>query len=184
MQTTPETTEKAARIRLLIMDVDGVLTDGTVLFAGSTEGVLFNVQDGTGIKYLQRGGIATALITGRDVPAVRARAENLGIEHIAQNAKVKLDAYHRIRERAGVDDAHVGYIGDDLPDIPVMRQVGLAIAVPNAVAEVLERADAVTERPGGRGAVREAAEFILKSQGKWESILERYLRTEERNEPT
>lgn len=173
---TDTAAQRATRISVLIMDVDGVLTDGTVLYAGSdVEGVFFNVHDGTGIKYLHRSGIRTAIISGRDVEAVSVRARSLGIEHVVLGAKVKLEAYEGLLPRLGVQDADVAYIGDDLPDIPVMRRVGLAVTVPNAVPEVLDQAHLVTRTPGGSGAVRELAEFLLKAQGKWDAILSRYL---------
>jgi len=105
---------------------------------------------------------------------VRTRADVLGIELVEQGAKVKIDAYERIIAQAGVTDGEVAYIGDDLPDIPVMRRAGLAVAVTDAAPEVIAAADLVTRRRGGKGAVRELAEFILRAQGKWEKILERY----------
>jgi len=160
---------------MVVMDVDGVLTDGRAFCAGGGfEGVFFNVHDGTGITYLHRSGIRTAVITGREVDAVRERARTLGIAEVLTGAKVKLQAYEGIRERAQLPDDEIAYVGDDLPDIPVMRRVGLAVAVPNAAPEVLAIADLVTLRPGGNGAVRELAEFILKAQGKWDQILDRY----------
>ena len=171
--------ERARRVRLVIMDVDGVLTDGRILYVGDREGVLFNVHDGTGIKYLHRAGIQTAFITGRDTPAVRRRAESLGVPHVIQGAKFKLDAYAQVLARAEVADEAAAYLGDDLTDIPVIRRVGLAVAMPDAAQEVLERVHAVTEKRGGHGAVREAAEFILKAQGRWQGILERYLQPDE-----
>jgi 3-deoxy-D-manno-octulosonate 8-phosphate phosphatase (KDO 8-P phosphatase) len=167
--------EKARKVRMVIMDVDGVLTDGRAFYgAGGSEALLFNVHDGTGVKYLQRSGIRTAIISGRDVEAVRARAQTLGVEEVVQGAKVKLDAYEAVRARAGLHDEDIAYIGDDLPDLPAMRRAGLAVAVPNAAPEVLEEADFVTGKRGGEGAVRELAEFLLKAQGKWEQILGRY----------
>lgn len=171
------TFERARDVRLLIMDVDGVLTDGTVLYGEDFEAVFFNVHDGTGIKYLHRAGLRTAIITGRDMPGVRARAASLGIEHVIQGAKVKLDAYADIMERTGLEDGSVAYIGDDLTDIPVMARVRLAATVPGASEEVFEFAHMVTETAGGRGAVRELAEFILKAQDKWRKILSRYVQS-------
>lgn len=160
---------------MVIIDVDGVLTDGQVFYGGSSvQGVFFNVHDGTGIKYLHRSGIGTAIITGRDSEAVRQRARTLGIEEVVQGAKVKMDAYERIRQRAGLEDCQIAYVGDDLPDIPVMRRAGLAVCVADAAPEVVEHADVVTDRRGGQGALREVAELILKAQGKWEEILSRY----------
>ncbi|MFO8008101.1 MAG: HAD-IIIA family hydrolase [Candidatus Brocadiia bacterium] len=174
-----EARERARSVRLVIMDVDGVLTDGRVLYSADREGVLFNVHDGTGIKYLHRCGIQTALVTGRNIQAVRRRAESLGIPHLVQGARVKMDAYEQVLADAQMPDEAAAYVGDDLTDIPVMRRVGLAIAVPDAVSEVLERVHAVTEKRGGHGAVREAAEFILKEQGKWQGILQRYFEPDE-----
>jgi 3-deoxy-D-manno-octulosonate 8-phosphate phosphatase (KDO 8-P phosphatase) len=169
--------DKARRVKLLVLDVDGVLTDGRMLYAdASREGVFFNVHDGTGIKYLHRSGIQTAIISGRDIEAVRTRAADLGIQIVLQGAKVKAEAYEQLIAQTGLQDSEIAYVGDDLPDIPVMRRVGLAVAVPNAVPEVVERADIVTTARGGDGAVREIAEFILKAQGKWEAILARYIR--------
>ena len=168
--------EKARRVRLLIMDVDGVLTDGRAFFGSDDfEGLSFNVHDGSGVKYLHRSGIRTAILSGRYVEAVRDRAQVLGIEDLVLGAKVKIEGYEEIRQRAGIQDEDVAYVGDDLPDIPVMRRVGLAVAVANAVPEVIEHADMVTEKRGGDGAVREVAEFILRAQGKWDTILQRYL---------
>jgi 3-deoxy-D-manno-octulosonate 8-phosphate phosphatase (KDO 8-P phosphatase) len=160
---------------MVVMDVDGVLTDGRILYDGSgRQGVLFNVRDGTGIKYLHRAGLKTGLITGRNSDAVRRRAETLGIEEVVQGAKVKMEAYEELRRRAGLADEEMAYVGDDLPDIPVMRRVGLAVAVPNAAPAVIELAHMVTRRAGGEGAARELAEFILKAQGAWDGIMERY----------
>ena len=160
---------------MVIMDCDGVLTDGRAIYvSGGVEALAFNIKDGTGIKYLQRAGIRTAILTGRDVEAVRARAQALGIEDVVQGAKVKLDGYEQMRARAALADEEIAYVGDDLPDIPVMRRVGLAVAVADAAPEVIAEAHLVTERRGGDGAVREVAEFILKAQGKWAEILQRY----------
>jgi len=176
VRTYEQAIEKARRVKLVIMDVDGVLTDGRAIYFGDGgEGLAFHVHDGTGIKYLHRSGIPTAIISGRDVPAVRSRAQTLGIEEVAQGAKVKLEAYEPILERAGLQDEDVAYVGDDLPDIPVLRRAGLAVSVPNAAAEVKDHADLVLSTPGGEGAVRELAEFILKAQGKWDDILSRYI---------
>lgn len=176
MALAPEVAEKARRIRLVILDVDGVLTDGRVLYTGGgTQGVLFCVQDGTGIKYLHRAGIQTALLTGRESEAVNDRADTLGIETVVQGAKIKLEGYETIVEKTGVQDAGIAYVGDDLPDLPVMRRAGLAVAVPNAVPEVIEAADLVTRSAGGEGAVRELAELLLSEQGKWRQIMERYI---------
>ena len=192
--------ERARHIRMVIMDCDGVLTDGKAslmsydtgrppdwllripkwlrrhgMWWRAYDGVAFSVQDGSGIKYLQRSGIKTAILTGRYVGAVVHRARVLGIEDVVLGSKVKLEGYEEICQRNDLEDVEVAYVGDDLPDIPVMRRVGLAVAVANAVPDVIDHAHMVTERRGGDGAVRELAEFLLKVQGKWDAIMARYL---------
>ena len=170
-----EVTQRARAVKWVIVDVDGVLTDGrTFCGSGGFEGVLFHVHDGTGIKYLRRCGIRAAFMSGRSVEAVLHRARTLGVEEVVQGAKVKLDGYEELRARLGFSDDEACYVGDDLPDLPVMRRVGLAVAVSDARPEVREAAHLVTQAPGGAGAVRELAEFILKAQGKWQEVLRRY----------
>ena len=167
--------DRARKVRLLITDVDGVLTDGRIFLGpDGPAGAFFCVHDGTAVKYLRRVGIETAFLSGRESEAVAARARMLDVTLIAQGAKIKMDAYRVLRERAGVTDEQTAYVGDDLPDVPVMRQVGLAIAVANAMPEVREVAHMVTERCGGDGALREVAEFILKAQDLWRNIMARY----------
>jgi len=163
------------KIRLVVFDVDGVLTDGKIaLDAHGVETKAFNVQDGTGIKYLLRSGIKVAFITGRQSGAVALRARELGVEDVYQGAKVKLEAYEKLVEKYGLHDDEICYVGDDLPDLPVMRRVGLAVAVANARLEIKNEAAYVTQAQGGGGAAREVAEKILKGQGKWDAILSRY----------
>jgi len=170
-----ELEQKAGTITCVIMDCDGVLTNGKAFYAGDAKGVFFNVHDGSGIKYLGRVGLKTAIISGRDTKAVSRRAEELGIDEVIQGAKIKIDAYRELKQRLDLKDEEACYIGDDLTDLPVLREVGLAIAVPNARTEVREMADMITDTAGGEGAVRELAEFILKTQGKWDKIMERYV---------
>ena len=172
---TPNAEDRVRTVRMLVMDVDGVLTDGKVLYTDSFEGLLFNVHDGAGIKYLHRCGLRTAMISGRETEAVERRAATLGVEHVIQGATVKMTAYEEVRRRTDLSDEQIAYVGDDLTDLPVLRRAGLAIAVANAVQEVVEAADVVTDKRGGDGAVREVAEFILKSQDKWGQVLARYL---------
>ena len=174
---TPATRSKdaAARIRLLVLDVDGVMTDGSVLLdADGRELKRFDVTDGAGIKYFMRSGRQVAILSGRSSPAVTARAVELGVTLIRQNAKDKLPAYRAILAAAGVSESQTAVMGDDLPDLPLMRRCGLAIAPANAAAEVIEAADVVTARRGGGGAVREAVEHILRAAGAWETIVQRY----------
>ncbi|HUW56632.1 MAG TPA: HAD hydrolase family protein [Planctomycetota bacterium] len=166
-------------IKLLIMDVDGVLTDGTIsVSTDGSETKHFNVRDWTGIKYLQRVGIQTALVSGNTSEAVSQRAEYIGIKEVHQGAKDKLPVVRDIIKRAGLKRGEVAYLGDDLTDIPPVREVGFSAAVADAHEELKSRCDHVTTAPGGRGAVRELAEMILKAQGKWAGIMKRYLNTE------
>lgn len=171
-----ELKERIKKIRLVVMDVDGVLTDGTIwLGPNGTEFKPFNVLDGTGIKYLHRAGLKTAIITGRSSPVVEARARELDIPDLFQGAKVKMRAFEILIKRLGLSPEEVCYIGDDLPDLPVMRAAGFSASTPGARPENIEAADYVTETAGGRGAVRELAELILKVQEKWETdIMARY----------
>jgi len=170
-----ELRQKAHAVKVLVLDVDGVMTDGRAFYGSrGYQGLIFNIRDGAGIKYLRRIGIETALISGRTVDAVMTRAQEIGIEHVVRGAKVKLEAYEELKGRLGFEDGEAAYMGDDLPDLPVMRRVGLAVAVADARPEVREAADMVTEAAGGRGAVREAAEFIIKARGKWDQIMARY----------
>lgn len=164
------------RIRLLVTDVDGVLTDGSIIVhADGTETKVFNVRDGSGIKYLMRNGIPTAILSARECPPVLHRARNLGIEQVITGALDKLPAYRKLLEDMALSDADVCYVGDDLPDLPPMRCAGFPIAVADAVDEVKAHAAYVTTAAGGRGAIREVAEMILKAQGKWDKLMERYL---------
>ena len=162
-------------LRLMILDVDGVLTDGRIIYQDDgSEIKAFDVQDGHGIKLLQRSGIEVALITGRFCRAVEHRAAGLGIERVYQNMHYKLEAYEKILLDTGLKDEEAGYMGDDLIDIPVMRRVGFAVAVPNAVCHVIPYAHYVTRAGGGHGACREVCELILQVQGRWEELTERY----------
>jgi 3-deoxy-D-manno-octulosonate 8-phosphate phosphatase (KDO 8-P phosphatase) len=157
------------------MDVDGVLTDGRVYlqsFPGgeALELKAFHSHDGAGLKLARLAGIRTGVITGRDSVAMTRRAKENGIEFVYQGREEKLAPYEEILRLAQVGDAEVAFIADDLPDLPVLRRVGLAVAVANAVPEIRSLAHLVTERRGGEGAVREVIEFLLKAQGKWLSV--------------
>lgn len=163
------------RIKLLALDVDGVLTDGRTFYdAGGLEGMFFSVQDGSAIKWLHRAGLRTAIITGRETGALEKRVEVLGIAYVFQGVKVKTEAYEELKLLAGLEDGEIAYAGDDLHDLPVMRRAGFACAVDNARPEVKEAADYVTGTAGGYGAVREIAELLLKAQEKWEAVTQRY----------
>lgn len=164
-------------IKLLVLDVDGVMTDGAIIYADDgKETKNFNVQDGHGIKLLMREGIDVAIITSRESGVVRHRASNLGITLVYQGYKEKLIAFNDLIGKKGIRAEEAAFMGDDLVDLPVMTRAGLSIAVKNAVADVKKRADYVTKKEGGKGAVREAVELILKAQGRWDAVLEYYLK--------
>jgi len=168
--------EKAARIRLVIFDVDGVLTDGS-LFLGDDgqEYKAFNSRDGHGMKMLQSNGVTIAIITGRSSQVVSHRMASLGIEHVYQGARDKAPAYAELRDKLGLDDSQVAYVGDDVVDLPVMRKVGLAIAVQDAHELVKKHAHWQTPSRGGRGAARDVCELLLEAQGKLDDELHKYL---------
>lgn len=162
-------------IRAVILDVDGVLTDGGIYVGDDgAEFKRFHTWDGAGIKYLLRSGIQVALLSGRRSQAVEHRARELGITHVRQEAKNKLPVYEELLKELGLPDEAVCYVGDDLPDIPVLRRAGVAVAVGSARPEVRAVAHVVLDAPGGHGAVRELVERLLKAQGKWEALLARY----------
>ncbi len=162
-------------IRLFATDVDGVLTDGRIYIASDgTEMKAFHVRDGSAIKYAQRAGIPVAFITGRSSALVDQRAKELGVKDVFQGAIDKRIPFAELLERHGLTAREVAYVGDDLLDVPILRQVGFAVAVADARPEVIEVSHVVAEAKGGEGAVREVVETILKAQGLWDGILERY----------
>jgi len=164
---------RAKSIHLIVMDVDGVLTDGRILY--STEGVeieAFHVRDGVGLRAAQRAGLVTALLTGRVSAAVARRAKELGISEIHQGVADKVGTYETLLRRYGLTDAAVAYIGDDVNDLPLLARAGLSAAPADAADEVKAQVAYVTARGGGRGAVREVIELILKAQGRWEQVIE------------
>ena len=172
--------EVAASIRLVVLDVDGVLTDGGI-YLGATDGKplefkRYDIQDGLGIFLMQQAGIRVAIITGRVSESVRLRAMELGIDDLAQDPQAqKLPAFLGMLDRHGIAPSEAAFIGDDFPDMAVLRLVGLSVAVGNAVPEV-KRACAVTlTRCGGAGAVREFAELLLTARGEWQSVTDRYV---------
>jgi 3-deoxy-D-manno-octulosonate 8-phosphate phosphatase (KDO 8-P phosphatase) len=167
--------ERARKTRLLIMDVDGVLTDGRIIQDGhGHELKVFDVKDGHGIVMAHRAKLRTALISGRESETITRRADELGIELVFQKIWNKLEVYEKILVDTELTHNEVAYIGDDLIDIPLLRRVGLAVAVADAVDEVKAAAHLITQRPGGQGAVREVIELILRAQGHWDSLIERY----------
>jgi 3-deoxy-D-manno-octulosonate 8-phosphate phosphatase (KDO 8-P phosphatase) len=169
--------KRAARIRLLLMDVDGTMTDGGVTLLSQTEEVAleiktFDAHDGQGLTLARTAGIRTGCITGRQSSALVRRAREMNMEFIYLKQPVKTQAYEEILQKAGVSESAVAYIGDDLPDLPLLRRVGLAIAVGNAVPEVKNAAHYTTKASAGHGAVREAVELILKSKGIWKAMID------------
>jgi 3-deoxy-D-manno-octulosonate 8-phosphate phosphatase (KDO 8-P phosphatase) len=168
--------DRARRIRLLLMDVDGVLTDGRIYLQSLPDGTaeemkVFHAHDGAGLKLARVAGLRTGVITGRDSAATSRRAREVDMDFVSQKRAEKLPAYEQILREAGVGDDEVAYIGDDLPDLPILERVGLAIAVENATPEVKRAAHFVTRRRGGEGAVREAIEAILRAQGIWHDVI-------------
>ncbi|CAE6941916.1 3-deoxy-D-manno-octulosonate 8-phosphate phosphatase KdsC [Pseudomonas marincola] len=173
---TPELQARAAKIKLAIFDVDGVLTDGKLYFlVDGSEFKTFNTLDGHGIKLLIQSGVRTAIITGRKTPVVERRAQNLGIQHLYQGREDKLVVLDELLGELGLDYAEVAYLGDDLPDLPVIRRVGLGMAVASADPFVREHAFAVTQAKGGEGAAREFCELIMQAQGSLEAAQAAYL---------
>lgn len=173
MPIDPGLQEKARAIRLLIMDVDGVLTDGRLFYsAEGVESQAFFVRDGFGLGLARKAGLLTAIITGRTSAAVGFRAKELGIAEVHQGAPDKLEVYETLLQRYHLTDETAAYIGDDLNDLPVLARVGLSAAPSDADAEVRRRVAYVTTLAGGRGAVREVIDLILKTQGRWEKFIE------------
>lgn len=169
---TPKLKAKIKKIRLLILDVDGVLTNGEIILdERGKEMKIFNVQDGYGIVLFQRAGYKTAILSARAAGAVTARAKDLKVNKICQNAYPKINVYKKLLRDLKLKDEHVCFVGDDLPDIEVLKRVGFSVAVANAAVEVKKKVDYITKREGGKGAVREVIELILKAQRKWSGIL-------------
>ena len=167
---------QAAGIRLLLLDVDGVLTDGRILIhADGTESKQFNIRDGTAVVWAQRAGLAVGLLSGRHSAATAARAAQLGIGIVRQAAADKLQMFRDLLEQERLRAPEVAFMGDDLWDLPVLSQVGLSAAPADAAPEVLSRVDWVSHCGGGQGAVRELVEMLLRAQGEWDALLQGYL---------
>ncbi|MBU0498570.1 MAG: 3-deoxy-manno-octulosonate-8-phosphatase KdsC [Gammaproteobacteria bacterium] len=167
---------KAAKIRLVIFDVDGVLTDGSLFYGDDgQEYKAFNSKDGHGMVMLRNCGIRIGIITGRSSEVVRIRMAGLGIEQVYQGQKDKLPAYEQMKADLGLSDEAIAYVGDDVVDLPVMSRAGLSIAVADAHELVCERADWRTSAGGGKGAAREVCELLMRSQGLYEDQMRHYL---------
>lgn len=171
----PEIHRRAQQIRLVVLDVDGVLTDGRIIYSDAGEEMkCFHVRDGHGIRMLQQVGIEVAVITGRHSRAVAHRTQNLQIVHVFQGVRDKLAVLQTLLLELALAASQTAVVGDDLVDLSMMQAAGLAVAVADAPLEVQQQAHWVTSVPGGRGAVRELAELILKAQGHWERLLRHY----------
>jgi 3-deoxy-D-manno-octulosonate 8-phosphate phosphatase (KDO 8-P phosphatase) len=175
---SPALKKRASRIRILLMDVDGTMTDGSVTLLSQSDGTAleiktFDAHDGQGLTLAQTAGLRTGCITGRESPALLRRAGEMKMEFIYMKQPVKMPAYEDILRKAEASDFEVAFVGDDLPDIPLLRRAGLAVAVGNAVPEVKEIAHYTTKALAGHGAIREAVELILRSKGTWNEMIDK-----------
>ncbi len=174
---SPDALERARRVKLMIFDVDGVLTDGKLWSGPAGEEIkAFHSFDGQGLKMLAKSGVALALLSGRRSPAVAARAAELGIAHVLQGIERKRDTYEALLERLRLGGEACGYMGDDLIDLPVLTRCGFACAPAEAPEEVRKRVHYVCSGPAGGGAAREVCEYVMRAQGTLEGVLEEYLR--------
>jgi len=169
---------RAKKIQVLLMDVDGTMTDGSVALLSQPDGTAleiktFDAHDGQGLTLAHTAGLRTGCITGRESSALVRRAHEMKMEFIYQKQPLKMPALEEIMQKAGVTESAIAYIGDDLPDLPIMRRVGLAIAVGDAVPQVKQTAHYVAKAYAGKGAIREAVELILKSKGIWEEMIDK-----------
>jgi 3-deoxy-D-manno-octulosonate 8-phosphate phosphatase (KDO 8-P phosphatase) len=166
---------KASSIRLMLFDVDGVLTDGAVLMhSDGSESKNFHIRDGAALVWAQRAGLTVGLLSARTSGATAHRAAQLGIRIVSQGVARKTEAYDAILRQAGLEDPAVAYMGDDLLDLPVLARVGLSAAPADGAAEVRARVDWVSPSGGGRGAVRELIELVLRAQGRWDDVVQQY----------
>ncbi len=170
-----EVERRAAGVKLLLLDCDGVLTDGRITPAASGDELKsFHTRDGHGLVMLHRAGLRSGIISGRTSRLVEMRAADLGIKYVRQGALDKITVYESLLTEAAVEPTEVAYVGDDVVDIPLMRRSGLAVAVADATPDTLDAAHYVTRLAGGHGAVREVCELILKAQGRWDELMKRY----------
>lgn len=176
MDEAAEIERRAAHIKLLLMDCDGVLTDGRItLLSDGDEEKSFHTRDGHGLVLLHRAGLQSGIISGRTSSLVVRRAADLGMRYVRQGTHDKVRDFDEVLREAGVDEREVAFIGDDVTDVPLMRRSGLAVAVADATEETKGNAHYVTQLPGGFGAVREVCELILKAQGLWSDLMKRYI---------
>ena len=178
LKISPALKKRAAGIKVLLMDVDGTMTDGGVILASQPDGSAFEIKqfdahDGQGLTLAHTAGLKTGCITGRESPALLRRAHEMKMDYIYMKIPLKMPAYEEILAKAGVSDDEVAFVGDDLPDIPLLKRAGLAVAVGDAVPEVKKIAHYTTKAHAGRGAIREAIELILKSKGTWDKLIDK-----------
>ena len=167
--------ENLKDIQLLLLDVDGVLTDGSIIYSDAdSETKVFNVKDGFGLKLVMAAGIEVGLVTGRTSKALHRRCRDLGIRHIYDDVPQKAQLLDQIVTETGIGPGNTAFIGDDLPDLPLMRRIGLSIAVADAHELVRDYSDWVTSAPGGRGAVREVCDALLKARGDWQKLMAQF----------
>ena len=174
MKNTPPL-KKLKHTQLFLLDVDGVLTDGSIIYNDEgSETKIFNARDGFGLKLVMSAGIEVGLVTGRSSKALRHRCDNLGVGHLFDGVGDKAKMLEKIVAQTGIGPEHAAFVGDDLPDLPLMKRVGLSIAVADAHEIVRQKADWTTQAPGGHGAVREVCEALLTAQGLWDEIIARF----------
>ncbi len=167
--------DKVKKIKVLLLDVDGVLTDGRIIYDSHGRDLkFFNVHDGMGVYLLKKAGIATLLITAKGSRAIKPRARDMGVDAVFENISPKTRVLQKILKKYRINKEELCFVADDLVDLGLMREVGLPIAVVNACAEIKKAATYITSREGGKGAVREVAELILKTQGKWDELIKTY----------
>jgi 3-deoxy-D-manno-octulosonate 8-phosphate phosphatase (KDO 8-P phosphatase) len=174
----PAVAKRAKQIKVILMDVDGTITDGSVTLLSQPDGSAleiktFDAHDGQGMTLARTAGLRTGVITGRESAALRRRCKEMGIEFVYEKQPQKTAAYEEILKKANVQESEVAFLGDDLPDLPLLRRVGFAVAVGDAVIEVKQAAHYVTKAHGGNGAARELIELILKSKGIWEQMIDK-----------
>lgn len=163
--------EKAKKIKMLITDVDGVLTQGDIILDGEREIKIFNIRDGSGIVLAQKAGLIIAFLTARSSNAISVRANELGVKEVHQGIKNKVAIYEQLIEKYKLQSTEVAYVGDDFIDIPLLKQVGLSVSPSDAIEEVKEIVDYIAPVQGGKGVIRELVKLILKVQGKWDDLL-------------
>jgi 3-deoxy-D-manno-octulosonate 8-phosphate phosphatase (KDO 8-P phosphatase) len=178
LRISPALKKRASQVKVLLMDVDGTMTDGGVTLLSQTEELAleiktFDAHDGQGLTLAHTAGLRTGCITGRQSSALLRRAREMNMEFIYMKQALKMPAYEEILKKAGVPDSAVAYVGDDLPDLPLLRRAGLAVAVGDAVPEVKQAAHYTTKALAGHGAIRETVELILKSKGIWEAMIDK-----------